>query len=399
MDNALFKIVNFSQGSYITLEGERKPSPNFFIIKEGKVNLKRSFPVANEKSSEVIGPGDFFGVISAMSQYPQIESAIAMSNVTLISVGQNRFGDLIQKNSPLAMKIIRFFSKKLREFDQGQSNKTIGSKVSGEEDLSLLYEMGENYFAQGNIDSAVYLFQSYLKYVPKGEFTEKSKAQLKKLGRPFEMQSVNGANRSYTANQMIFSENEPGQDLFILQKGKVKITKIIKGNDVLLNIMKPGDIFGEMALLDNKPRSASAIATEDVDLLAINKANFETMVQTQPQLMSKIITVLSERVWNAYKKIANSMIEDMNGRIADMLLTIVEKNRIKIAPKAGYDFQLGVFDLLKMLGLTDRDTNLIMKFMNNSKFIYLEGENLMCSDLALLDRLVHYHKEGKQRRT
>ncbi|HMV42767.1 MAG TPA: cyclic nucleotide-binding domain-containing protein [Leptospiraceae bacterium] len=399
MDNALFKIVNFTPGSYITLEGERKPSPNFFIIKEGKVNLKRSFPVANEKSSEVIGPGDFFGVISAMSQYPQIESAIAMSNVTLISVGQHRFGDLIQKNSPLAMKIIRFFSKKLRDFDQGQSNKTIGSKVSGEEDLSLLYEMGENYFTQGNIDSAVYLFQSYLKYVPKGEFTEKAKAQLKKLGRPLEMQAVNGANRSYMQNQMIFSENEPGQDLFILQKGKVKITKIIKGTDVLLNIMKPGDIFGEMALLDNKPRSASAIAMEDADLLAINKANFESMVQTQPQLMSKIITVLSERVWNAYKKIANSMIEDMNGRIADMLLTIVEKNRVKIAPKAGYDFQLSIFDLLKMLGLTDRDTNLIMRFMTTNKFIYTEGDNLLCSDLALLDRLVHYHKEGKQRRT
>ena len=126
MDNSLFKIVTFTPGSYITLEGERKPSTQFFIIKEGKVNLKRTFPVANEKSSEVIGPGDFFGVISAMSQYPQIESAIAMSNVTLISVGQNRFGELIQKNAALAMKIIRFFSKKLREFDQGQTNKTIG---------------------------------------------------------------------------------------------------------------------------------------------------------------------------------------------------------------------------------------------------------------------------------
>lgn len=397
MDNSLFKIVTFSPGSYITLEGERKPSTHFFIIKEGKVNLKRTFPVANEKSSEVIGPGDFFGVISAMSQYPQIESAIAMSNVTLISVGQNRFGELIQKNAALAMKIIRFFSKKLREFDQGQTNKTVGSKVSGEEDLTLLFQMAENYFAQGNTDSAVYLYQSYLKYVPKGDFTTKAKDKLKMLGKPLEMQVVNGANRSYTQNQMIFSENEPGQDLFILQKGKVKITKIIKDNDVLLNIMKPGDIFGEMALLDNKPRSASAIATEDVDLLAINKANFETMVQTQPQLMSKIITVLSERVWNAYKKIANAMIEDVNGRIADMLLTLVEKNRIKVAPKAEYNFQLGVFDLLKMLGLTDRDTNLIMKFMTNNKFIHLDGETLICSDLALLDRLVHYHKEGKRK--
>ena len=51
-----------------------------------------------------------------------------------------------------------------------------------------------------------------------------------------------------------------------------------------------------------------------------------------------------------------------------------------------------------MLGMTDRDTNLIMKFMTNNKFIHLDGETLICSDLALLkDRLVHYHKEGKRR--
>ena len=245
--------------------------------------------------------------------------------------------------------------------------------------------MAENYFLQGNMESAVYLYQSYIKYVPKGEFTAKAKEKLKTLGKPLEMQALSGANRSYTQNQMIFSENEPGHDLFILQKGKVKITKIIKENDVLLNIMKPGDIFGEMALLDNKPRSASAIAMEDVDLLAINKTNFESMVQTQPQLMSKIITVLSERVWNAYKKIANAMIEDINGRIADMLLSLVEKNRVKIAPKADDNLQIGIFDLLKMLGLTDRDTNLIMKFMTNNKFIHPFSQS-NCMRLIKIDK-------------
>jgi CRP/FNR family transcriptional regulator len=255
--------------------------------------------------------------------------------------------------------------------------------------------MAENYFQQGNIDSAVYLYQSYLKYSPTGDLVQACKDKLKLLGRPFEMEAISGSNRNYHPNQMIFSENEPGLDLFILQKGKVKITKLIKENDVILNIMKPGDIFGEMALLDNKPRSASAIAMEPVELMVINKNNFESMVQTQPQLMSKIITVLSERVWNAYKKISNSMIEDINGKIADMLLTQVEKSRTKITPKAEFDFKLSVFDLLKMLGLTDRDTNIVMKFMTTNKFMKLEGETIHCLDLALLDRLVHYHKENK----
>jgi CRP-like cAMP-binding protein len=82
------------------------------IIKEGRINLKKDFPVAGEKASEVIGPGDFFGVISAMSQLTQIESALSLTPVVLIGVSYTKFGELIQKNSPLAMKIIRYFSKK-----------------------------------------------------------------------------------------------------------------------------------------------------------------------------------------------------------------------------------------------------------------------------------------------
>jgi CRP-like cAMP-binding protein len=397
MDNSLFKLASFTAGSYIILEGEKKASNQFFIIKDGKVSLKKSLTFGNEIGNETLSSGDFFGVVSAMSQLPQIETAVALTNTNLISVSHNRFSELIQKNSALAMKIIRFFSKKLREFDQGQARVGASTTANSHEDLGLLFSMAENYFQQGNIESAVYLYQSYLKYSPLGESATKCKDKLKMLGRPIEFEKVSGSNRSYTLNQMIFSENEPGHDLFILQKGKVKITKIINGNDVILNIMKPGDIFGEMALLDNKPRSASAIANESVELMVINKSNFESMVQTQPQLMSKIVTVLSERVWNAYKKISNSMIEDINGKIADTLLTQVEKSRTKIAPHTEFDFKLSIFDLLKMLNLTDRDTAVILKFISNNKFMRMDGENLVCVDLALLERLVHYHKEAKSR--
>ncbi|TQE55833.1 Crp/Fnr family transcriptional regulator, partial [Leptospira interrogans] len=121
------------------------------------------------------------------------------------------------------------------------------------------------------------------------------------------------------------------------------------------------DIFGEMALLDNKPRSASAIAWGNVQLLAINKANFEGMVKAQTQLATRLITLLSERIWTAYKQLANLMINDPQGRIADTLLTLVEKNRIKIAPKISYNFEIGTKDLIKMVGLSyPKDENLVL---------------------------------------
>ncbi|MCP5501177.1 MAG: cyclic nucleotide-binding domain-containing protein [Leptospiraceae bacterium] len=391
----LFKLVRFPQGSYITLEGEKR-STSFFIIKEGKISLKRDFVPPGGKKAETLGMGDFFGVISAMSQYPQVESAIALTNSVLISITYNRFSELIQKNTPLALKIIRYFSKMLREFNVATSQGAKTGFISSASDLSLLFSMAENYFQMGNIEYSIYLYQSYLRYMPTGEYRNEAIKKLKELGAaltpPPEQQ---GLNRHYSGSQMIFSENEPGNDMFIIQRGKIKISKLIDGVDVTLAILNQGDIFGEMALLENKPRSASAISVEPVELLVINRKNFENMVKTQPQLMTRIIVLLSERIWGAYKKLANSMLTDLNGRFADMLLTLAEKNRVKIAPRLEHDYQLNVFDFLKMMGLTDRDALSFQKFTGNNKFIRIERDSIVCHDMALLERLVYSYREGR----
>ena len=107
-----------------------------------------------------------------MSQHPQIESARALTNVSLIS-GYDQFGTLIQRNTPVAMKIIRYFSMKLRQFDQTITR--LFSKYCGE-DLNQLYNMGEYYFSQGNIEHcATYAYQSYLKYLPTGQYVPQVK--------------------------------------------------------------------------------------------------------------------------------------------------------------------------------------------------------------------------------
>lgn len=395
--SSLFNMVQFTAGSYIILEGEKKAT-NFYIIREGKVRLKRDRPVANEKFSESLGPGDFFGVIGAMSHYPQIESAIAITDVILISVPNNHFGDLIQKNSPIAMKIIRYFIVKLRQF--GFSTKApqrvLSAEAAEEEDLDKLFETGEYYFGEGHTESATYCYQSYLKYLPKGPFSSKARERLMSLDKPFELPKVDSTNRMYNTGEILFLEGEPGHELFILQAGRVKIVRMVGGQEVLLNIMKVGDIFGEMALIDNQPRSASAIALDQVDVLAISKKNFESMVRTQPQLMSRIITILSERIWNAYKQLANAQISDMNDRISDMLLTLAEKNRVKIKPREVYNYNITVENFLKMLGLTFRDMPTMKKYLSMTKYVKLQGDLLVCTDLGLLEKTVLLHRDSQK---
>jgi CRP-like cAMP-binding protein len=394
-----FSIVNFPANSYIIVEG-KKEAYNFFIIREGKVKVSRENPVVGEDPNTVLGPGDFFGVVAAMSQHPQIESANALTNVSLIQVSYDQFGTLIQRNSPVAMKIIRYFSMKLRQFDQTITRLSFKNTVS--EDISQLYSMGEFYFNQGKMEHAVYAYQAYLKYLPTGQYSPMIKKKLISIGQPTELPEVDETkfNRGYDDNQTIFCEHEPGKELYIIQSGKVKISKIVNHNEVMLAVLETGDIFGEMAILDNKPRSASAVAFGEVGVLAINKANFEGMVKAQPQLATKLITLLSERIWIAYKQLANLMINDPAGRIADTLLTLAEKNRAKIAPKVPYVFQVSVPDVLKMVGLAEnRDEKILYKLFETNKFLKIEGEVIRCSDLGLLEKLAAYYQKMSEKET
>lgn len=390
---SFFNMVNYTPNSYIIVEG-KKDAYNFFIIREGKVKVSRENPVVGEDPNQVLGPGDFFGVVAAMSQHAQIESAIALTNLSLISVSFDQFGTLIQKSTAVAMNIIRFFSMKLRQFDSTITRLSFRNAV--EEDPNELFQIGEYYYSQQNPKHATFAYQSYIRHLPNGQFSAQAKLRLQTLNQPLLAKEIDYTkfNRSYNDGEMIFCEHEPGKELFIIQKGKVKITKIVNNNEVMLAVLQSGDIFGEMAILDNKPRSASAIAWGEVDLLAINKANFEGMVKAQPQLATRLITLLSERIWTAYKQLANLMIKDSQGRIADTLLTLAEKNRVKIAPKSTYNFEIGTKDLLKMVGLTDpKDEMLVLDLVTKNKFIKLDQGKMSCSDLSELEKLVQFYRK------
>ena len=392
MTNSQFKIENYIANSFITVEG-KKGADTFYIIRSGKVKIQKENPVIAEESHLLLGPGDFFGVISCMSGHARIESAVALTNVSLIAVTRDQFGILIQKNPVVAMKIIRFFSRKLRDFDQAITRLTF--KIHAEEDPSHLFNIGEYYFKKKTLKHAVYAYQRYLQYIPNGQHRDVALARLKAMKAPFkvpENPQDKTMNRTFRDNTMIFCENEPGMELYVIQAGKVKITKIVQ-EEVLLAVLNPGDIFGEMAILDNKPRSASAITFGDVKLLAINKANFEGMVQAQPQLATKLIQLLSERIWIAYRQLENLMIRDSLGRIYDTLLIQIEKQKIPITPKMSHNFEFGAKELMNMVGLPQDKGEMFMVQLLEDKHIQLDQGKIISTDVEALEKNVQFYKK------
>lgn len=394
MNNPLqLAMVNFKKGAYIIVEGKQN-ADYFFIIREGKVRISKEAEVVEEEGGNVLSPGDFFGVVSTMSSHSHIETAQAMSDVSLISVHRDQYGLLIEKNTPVAMKIIQGFSRKMRYLDEALTRLTLKSSAK-EDDPSHLFKVAEYYARQSQYNQAFYAYYQFIKNCPEDPNIKVSKERMAKIKPYAKAVYLENAeeefNRVYPKNTMIFSESQPGQELYIIQKGSVKITKIVNNNEVLLAVLKPGDIFGEMSLLENKPRSASAIAFEDATLLAVNKANFQGMVTKQPQIITRLTQLLAERIWFIYKQLANTQLNDPLGRLYDALLIHLEKNRVPINASEAYTFDFGPKELINMVGLASQDGNAVIKKLFENKRFKLIDNKIHTMDLDEIEKQAKYY--------
>ena len=395
MTNPLqLSIVSFRQGSYIIVEGKQGAN-SFYIVRSGKVRVSKEVEVVEEEQGNVYGPGDFFGVVSTMSSHSHIESALALTDVSLISVAREQYGLLIERNTPVAMKIIQSFSRKMRYLDEALTRLTLKSTAT--EDPSHLFNVAEYYARQNQFNLAYYAYYKYLQYSPDGEHVDVAKERMAKI-HPYAKvvhleKRADQFTRTYPQNTMIFSEVEPGSELYILQRGRVKISKIVDNNEVLLAVLKPGDIFGEMAILENRPRSASAIAYDDVTLLAVNKANFSKMIKEQPQLITRLTQLLSERIWFIYKQLANSVMIEPLGRLYDALQIQLEKNRIPIVSGKSYTFEFGPKELVNLVAMPVAEGNkLVRQLLENTK-IKLMDNKIFVTDLDEVQRQSEYYRK------
>lgn len=129
----------------------------------------------------------------------------------------------------------------------------------------------------------------------------------------------------FQPNEIIFCEYEPGNDFYLIQEGQVKITKTVGSSVKTLDVLEAGDIFGEMAILEEQPRSATASAITEVKALNFNRANFELLMTKQPQLALRLLTIFSTRIYDAKRRLMILLMDDIIGKVCDVFLMLYEK--------------------------------------------------------------------------
>lgn len=133
--------------------------------------------------------------------------------------------------------------------------------------------------------------------------------------------------KGYPRGSVILFEHDPGDALYVVIGGQVKVVLIAEdGREVILALLKEGDFFGEMSLIDDQPRSAHVIATEDAQLLVLRRDDFLACMDDMPRIALGLLRALSRRLRQADDKIGGLVLLDVNGRLARLLLDLADED-------------------------------------------------------------------------
>jgi CRP/FNR family transcriptional regulator, cyclic AMP receptor protein len=188
--------------------------------------------------------------------------------------------------------------------------------------------------------------------------------------------------RSYPKGSVILFQDDPGDSLFVLRDGRVKVVLIGEdGREVILGVLEPGAHFGELALIDDQPRSAHVIAMEDAQLLVLRREDFKRRVEANPTVAWALLSELSRRLRRADVKIGGLVLLDVPGRIARLLLDLADENGSEQIEKP-----LTHQTIAQMIGASRETVSRAMKEFQDAGLIRVERRRISVGDREALEK-------------
>jgi CRP/FNR family cyclic AMP-dependent transcriptional regulator len=184
--------------------------------------------------------------------------------------------------------------------------------------------------------------------------------------------------RRYPKDTVVFFENEDGEFFFMILEGRIKVTILgDDGREIILSVLGPGDFFGEMALLDNEPRSATAIAAEESELLSLHRTDFQTVLSDNRNILGSFIKILTSRLRRANHQISTLALLDVYGRVARVILEMAreEGKRLKDGRIA---FRRATHqEIANRIGTTRETVTRMLKELERQGLIDVQGKEIV----------------------
>ncbi len=195
--------------------------------------------------------------------------------------------------------------------------------------------------------------------------------------------------KQYRKNEIIFHEGDPGNVLFIIISGSVKIAlNDSDGKESILNILCENDYFGEMSLVDGVFRSATVSAIEDTIAFLIHREKFINLIKEHTDIVLNMVAILCRRLRKTNEKVANLSFFDAYGKVAKILLDLIEVKGVKENNQIILDLPLSRQEMASMSGITRMTLSRILNEFQIRGCLKIEGKKITIFDEAILKREV-----------
>jgi CRP/FNR family transcriptional regulator, cyclic AMP receptor protein len=198
--------------------------------------------------------------------------------------------------------------------------------------------------------------------------------------------------RRFRRGETIFHLGDPGDALFIVMAGSIKITlPADTGDEAILATLRPGDFFGELALLDGAPRSATAVAIEATETYILPREQFRELIATEPVMREALLATLAAEVRRLTHHVEELHFLDITGRLASRLARLAAESGARRLADGSVQLAgpLTQGDLAAMIGCTRQSVNKLLGMFSEEGLIRLDRERIVILDLEGLARSAH----------
>jgi CRP-like cAMP-binding protein len=192
---------------------------------------------------------------------------------------------------------------------------------------------------------------------------------------------------SFPRAHVIFAEGEPGDRLYIVLSGKVKIgRKSVDGRENLLAVFGPSDMFGELSIFDPGPRTSTATTVTEVSAVSMDRAALRDWINKRPEIAEQLLRVIARRLRRTNNMLADLIFTDVPGRVAKALLQLAQRFGIQEAGMLRVTHDLTQEEIAQLVGASRETVNKALADFAHRGWLRLEGKSVLILEPERLAR-------------
>ncbi len=190
--------------------------------------------------------------------------------------------------------------------------------------------------------------------------------------------------RRFEAGQVLYEAGQPADACFLVQHGRVRLVKRVRGAEHVHAVLRAGALFGEEALVPDGVRQSTARALTDVELFAIDRDTFDALLASNPEVARRIVEQLVRRLHDAEERLENMSLQDAPSRVVHTLLRLAR--RVPVGPD-GHVLRVSPLELSSRVGLDVDSVKRVVRHLRDGGYLEVTEERLVVPDIEPLRRL------------